>query len=688
MSDLNFLLEIGTEEIPDWMIPNALADLQKRFLAALEKFDLAAGVSCTTEATPRRLALMANGIAARQADKQETLSGPPKNVAFDAEGKPTKAAEGFAKRAGISLDQIEVGADGKIFIERKVEGRPTKDILAEVLPEVILSVYFPKTMYWGAKNGPRFIRPIRWIVALFGGEVVSFDVGGVKSGAITNGHRRLGKKGIAVTDADQYRAALAANFVILSADERRQRIVSGYEAEFPPNAAARVRPNAKLLDTLTYLTEYPTVIRGDFEERFLSLPDEVLETAMLVHQKYFSIEDSKSGKLNNSFIAVANLNGDPDGEIRRGNERVLRARFSDAEFFWNSDIKKSLADRVESLKNVTFQAQLGSYHDKTERMVALVKSLAEAADLSSTIKVAAARAATLSKCDLTTEMVGEFPELQGIMGGLYAAHQGEPQEVADAIYDHYKPIGAGDDIPRNAPGQLVAIADKLHTLGGLFRIGMLPTGSKDPFALRRAAYGIIQIVIKGELRVTIDQLREMADAGDNASALRDFFVERLRYYLTNDAGFAYDEINAVLAASDNDPVDAVRRCEAISQVRPTPDFEPLAVSFKRISNILEKAGGVSTYASKQFNVALLEDGAEKDLHAAYASLREALKKESDYAVSLERIASVRPVVDKFFDDVLVMAKDEKVRENRLTFLAHILSEFSEIANFAEIVAEG
>ena len=443
-----------------------------------------------------------------------------------------------------------------------------------------------------------------------------------------------------------------------------------------------------MLDTLTYLTEYPTVIRGDFEERFLTLPDEVLETAMLVHQKYFSIEDSKTGKLNNSFIAVANLNGDPDGEIRRGNERVLRARFSDAEFFWNSDLKSSLADRVESLKNVTFQAQLGSYHDKTERMVALVKSLAEAANLSSTIKVAAARAATLSKCDLTTEMVGEFPELQGIMGGLYAAHQGEPQEVSDAIYDHYKPIGAGDDIPRNAPGQLVAVADKLHTLGGLFRIGMLPTGSKDPFALRRAAYGIIQIVIKGGLRVTIDQLCEMADAGDNAGALRDFFVERLRYYLTNDGGFAYDEINAVLAASDNDPVDAVKRCEAISKVRSTPDFELLAVSFKRISNILEKAGGVSTYASKSFDVALLEEGAEKDLHKAYATLRESLKQELGHAASLERIASVRPAVDKFFDDVLVMDKDDKVRENRLAFLAHILSEFSEIANFAEIVAEG
>ena len=688
MSDLKFLLEIGTEEIPDWMITNALADFEKRFMGTLEKFDLADGVVCSTDATPRRLTLMASGLKAQQADKQETLSGPPKKIAFDADGNPTKAAEGFAKRAGIDVTDIEVGTDGKLFIERNVKGRPAAEILSEVLPEVILSIYFPKAMYWGAKNSPRFIRPIRWLVALLDGAVVPFDIGGVKSGDKTQGHRRLGEKDLAVSDDASYRAALEDNFVILSADERRQRIVDGYESEFPSDGPARVRPNDKLLKTLTYLTEYPTVIRGDFEERYLQLPDEVLETAMLVHQKYFSVEDSSTGVLKNSFIAVANLNGDPDGEIRRGNERVLRARFSDAEFFWTTDQKTRLADRAESLKLVTFQAQLGSYHDKTQRMIALATGLAETANLSSTVKVAAGRAASLAKCDLTTEMVGEFPELQGIMGGLYAAHQGEPQEVADAIYDHYKPVGAGDDIPRNAAGQLVAIADKLHTLGGLFRIGMLPTGSKDPFALRRAAYGIVQIVIKGGLKVTLDQLCELADAGDNQSALRDFFVERLRYYLTNDGGFAYDEINAVLAASDDDPVDAVERCQAIATVRSTPDFEPLAVSFKRVRNILEKAGGVAGYAAKQLDASLLEDGAEKDLHAAYESLRATLKQQSDYAVSLETIASLRPAVDKFFDDVLVMADDEKVRENRLTFLAHLLSEFSTIADFSEIVTKG
>jgi glycyl-tRNA synthetase beta chain len=687
MSDLKFLVEIGTEEIPDWMIANALADFEKRFVEALGKFDLTDGVVCSTDATPRRLTLMASGLAAQQADKQETLSGPPKKIAFDADGKPTKAAEGFAKRAGISVDQIEVGPDGKLFIERNVAGRPSADILSEILPEVILSIYFPKAMYWGARNGPRFIRPIRWIVALLDGTVIPFEVGGVVSGNRTQGHRRLGKKDLTVADDASYLTTLAENFVILSADERRQRIVDGYEAEFPSDGAARVRPNAKLLNTLTYLTEYPTVIRGDFEDRYLQLPDEVLETAMLVHQKYFSIEDSATGVLKNSFIAVANLDGDPEGEIRRGNERVLRARFSDAEFFWETDQKTWLADRAESLKLVTFQAQLGSYHDKTQRMVSLATGLAETANLSSTVKVATGRAASLSKCDLTTEMVGEFPELQGIMGGLYAAHQGEPQEVADAIYDHYKPIGAGDDIPRNAAGQLVAIADKLHTLGGLFRIGLLPTGSKDPFALRRAAYGIVQIVIKGGLKITLNQLCEVADAGDNQSALRAFFVERLRYYLTHDGGFAYDEINAVLAASDNNPVDVVERCAAIAKVRTTPDFEPLAASFKRIRNILEKAGGVELYAPKQVDSTLLEKGAEFDLRTAFSSLQTSLDGQPDLVASLELIATLRPAVDRFFDDVLVMSESEKVRENRLAFLAELLLEFSTIADFSEIVTE-
>ena len=684
-----FLLEIGVEEVPDWMIPGALADLDKRFRATLEKFDLGEGVRATVEGTPRRLTLAAGGLKERQTDKEERLTGPPANIAFDAEGKPTKAALGFAARAGVEVAALQTGDDGKLFLERKIEGRPTRDILAEALPEIILGIYFPKTMYWAGKQGPRFIRPIRWVVALFDGEVVDFEIAGVRSGDRTEGHRRLGEKNIRVKNVEQYEKKLRKNYVILSPVERRKRIEDGCEAAFP-EGGRRVRTNDKLLRVLTYLTEYPTVIRGDFEETFLELPDEVLETVMLVHQKYFAVEDAETGKLTASFIAVANLDGDPDGEIRRGAVRVLRARFNDAQFFWEQDLAKTLAERVEDLKAVTFQAELGSYFDKAERIRRLTGELARAMGLSDDVARQADRAAELAKCDLTTGMVGEFPELQGVMGGLYAAAQGEPQEVADAIYDHYKPVGAADSIPRGAAGRLVAIADKLDTLGGLYRLGMLPTGSRDPFALRRGAYGIIQILIGGGLAVSLDELVRLADAGDHAKALREFFGDRLRHYLT-ESGAKYDEINAVLAVSDDEPVDAAARCAAIAEVRPTENFEPLAVSFKRIRNILEKAGGVEAYAAKSLDESALEAGAERDLYAAYlrvSAVVGGLKDSRAYAQALGEIATLRPAVDRFFDDVLVMAEDERVRENRLTFLAQLLREFSTIADFSEIVTAG
>ncbi|MCB1022580.1 MAG: glycine--tRNA ligase subunit beta [Acidobacteria bacterium] len=688
MSEL--LLEIGTEEIPDWMIEGALADFEKRFRETLDKAGLAEGVSIRTEATPRRLTLVAEGLAAGQADREEVLSGPPKQIAYDDEGNLTKAALGFAKRAGIEPSELKVGDDGKLRVERKVAGRPTAEILAEALPEVIVGIYFPKTMIWAGKGGPRFIRPIRWLVALLDGQVVPFEIAGVASSNKTNGHRRLGKAGLEVSSAAGYRDKLAANSVVLSAAERKKRIEDGCVREFPAGGAAQVRGNAKLLHTLTYLTELPTVIRGDFAESYLELPDEVLETVMLVHQKYFAVADAKTGKLVNSFVAVANLDGDPDGEIRRGNERVLRARFNDAQFFWSNDLKKSLADRVEDLKVVTFQAQLGSYYDKTERMRALVAKLAKAASVDAETAKAADRAAELSKCDLTTGMVGEFPELQGQMGGLYAAAQGESQQVADAIYHHYKPAGASDDIPPTPAGRLVAIADKLDTLGGMFRLGNIPTSSKDPFALRRAAAGVVRILVEGGLSLGLSDLATMANAGEHTAALRDFFVERLRFTL-GEKGAKYDEINAVLAADDDIPVDAAARCSAIAAVRPTENFEPLAVSFKRIRNIVEKAGGVDVYAAKAVDDALLEDGAERELHGAFTSLRSqaaALKQQGEYVAALEKVASLRPTVDKFFDDVLVMAKDEAVRENRLAFLAHLLRELSGVADFSEIVTEG
>jgi glycyl-tRNA synthetase beta chain len=368
---------------------------------------------------------------------------------------------------------------------------------------------------------------------------------------------------------------------------------------------------------------------------------------------------------------------------------VLRARFNDARFFWEADQKKKLAERVADLRQVTYQAKLGSYAAKTERNQDLAGKLAVEIGLPPALKVKVGRAAELAKCDLTTEMVKEFPELQGIIGGLYARHQGEDAEVADAIYDHYRPAGADDAIPRAVVGQMVALADKLDTLGGLFRLGMIPSGSRDPFALRRAAYGIIRILIEGGQRLTLDQLCRLAGADDNSDALREFFVDRLRYYLREVRGYQYDEVHAVLSASDQEPVDVAARAEAIAQVRPTPDFGPLAVSFKRIKNILRQAGGVDKYSRLSVDRARLEAGAESDLYSAFEELSPrvaSLKEQGDYAAALAAIASLRPAVDKFFDKVLVMTQDEQIRDNRLAFLAHLLEEFSTIADFAEIVS--
>ena len=686
MKCAEFLLEVGTEEIPDWMIGGALKDLERRFREGLEKHRLDAGVVYSSDATPRRLVLIAEELAGRQADREETLTGPPRKIAFDDAGKATKAGEGFARRAGVGVDELGTDDNGRLSVTRRIEGRPTTEILAEILPEIIVAVHFPKSMYWTGKSGPRFIRPIRWLTALYDGDVVPFEIAGVASGNTTYGHRRLASGMIEVTGAADLREKLAASRVILSGAERQRKIESEIDALMPQGL--RVRANSRLLSILVNITEYPTAILGGFEESYLTLPEEVLETVMEHHQKYFAVEDEQAG-LQPRFVAVANLDGDPEGIIRHGNERVLRARFNDAQFFWDADQKQSLADRVEDLKAVTFQAKLGSYFEKTERNRKIAEALAGALALSDEQTAHARRAAELAKCDLTTELVGEFPELQGVVGGLYAKHQGEPQGVADAIYDHYRPAGAEDRIPRETVGQLVAIADKLDTLGGLFRLGMTPTGSKDPFALRRAAYGIIRILIEGGLSLSLPELCRIAGAGENAAALEEFFVERLRYYLREVRGYRHDEVQAVLSASPEQPLDVAARVEAIAKVRPTENFEPLAAGFKRISNILRQAGGADQFSGGDVNEALIEEGAEKVLFGEFEKVSPivaSLKDEGRYEEALARIASLRPAVDQFFDDVMVMAEDETVRNNRLAFLARLRAEFSTIADFNEIVS--
>ena len=650
MATKDFLLEVGVEEIPDWMIEAGLAHLQTKIQDLIGPLN---GSMTMAEATPRRLVIACSGLQEREADREEIQTGPPKQA-------PAPAVAGFAKKCGVTVEELEVieSAKGTYFsYRRKLVGKSAVEILSEILPGLILGIPWPKSMLWPAKGGAKFIRPIRWILCLLGEHVVPFAINGIATGNQTAGHRQLGQHRVAVTIAT-YEQALRDNFVILRASERRQKIVD----ELP----AGVKADAALLETLTYSTEFPTPILGEFAESYLSLPEEVLVTVMRFHQKYFSVADA-DGKLAAKFVAVMNTASDPEGLVKHGNERVLRARFNDARFFYDVDQHKPLAQRVEDLKTVTFQKDIGSYHAKTLQVMALVAELGGDA---STV-----RAAELAKTDLTCEMVKEFTELQGVVGGLYAKAQGEPSDVATAIYDHYKPVSMEDSIPRTRAGQLLSVADKVNTLRSCFGIGMIPTGSKDPFALRRAAQGIVKILVEGELSLGLQQL-----AGGVAK-LDEFLLERVKHYCQEIRGYAYDEVAAVLAAGADALPDVLARLDAVKTVRAGEDFEPLAAAFKRTKNILDQA---KFTPAGPVDPALMTDPAEIALSAALSEVAARVKGRS-YIEILAGMATLRPAVDLFFDKVLVNAPDQAVRTNRLTLLFSLKAEFSGIAEFSEIV---
>ena len=673
---MNFLLEVGVEEIPDSMLNDARDFLGGQF-QEIVKLGALGSVDLQLDATPRRLVLRAKGLLERQLDREERIMGPAVTA-------PTTAVEGFARKNGLSVQDLEQ-RDGKYAYTKVVKGKPTAEVLQEYIPAIFKKFQSTKSMYWATRS-ERFIRPIRWVVALLDDQVVPMTIAGVASGNQSSGHRKLGASRFPVT-WENYEQQLRDNFVILSADERRKRIRA---------VPTKYKCDNDLLNTLVNLTEFPTPITGSFDTEFLELPKEVLIMVMRHHQKYLSVE-LPDGRLDAKFVAVTNTDGDPDGLIRHGNERVLRARFKDARFFWDEDQKKKLADRVQDLANVTFQAKLGSYKDKTERIEQLVlllglyaahpgKTPSEADIRNAKVRYTfgedhpdlhAVRAARLSKADLTTELVKEFTELQGVIGGLYARAQGEPEDVATAIYDHYKPVSMEDSIPRTPAGQLLSIADKLDTLRGCFGVGLIPSGSKDPFALRRAAQGIVKILVEGKLRLPIQSLCE------GSLQLEEFIADRVRYYFRDIRGFAWDEVNAVLSSGWDDLLDVEERLEAVRAVRPTEDFEPLAASFKRIRNILKQAQfeGLGDSLAES----LLEPGPETALYEEFTATRAACKLLPDYRSRLERIASLRPKVDLFFDNVLVNAKDEAVRRNRLTLLHTMLAELSTIADFSEIV---
>jgi glycyl-tRNA synthetase beta chain len=706
----DLLLEIGCEEIPAGMILKACQELQVILATHLSTHALVgqstAQAAIETFGAPRRLVAIARNVQLKQEDVTREVSGPPKSVAYDAAGEPTRAAFSFAEKQGIPVSKLSVAATPKgdyVVARQIVFGRPAIDVLKEVLPEAIREISWPKSMIWMGAQSPRFIRPIRWIVALLDGKVVPFAYADVRAGNSSDGHRFLGKRKVPVTGPRDYESKLKKNFVMVRPEIRRKQIETDLHG-LTSRKNLKVHHDSGLLEMVTYLNECPGAILGGFDASFLSLPDEILITVMRGHQKYFAVEQ-RNGDLAPHFLAIINLPRDPKGLIRAGHERVLRARFADAQFFWETDQKTKLGDYLPKLASVTYERRLGSYGDKVARMRTLARWLSEqwfSGGITQADVAGSDRAAELAKCDLVTGMVGEFAELQGIVGGLYARAQGEPEEIASAVYDHYKPLGLDDPLPRNLTGCAVALADKLDSLVACFAVGAIPTGSSDPFALRRAALGIVKIILEKELPLSLSaaisaaakSLKDHAPHIDAQPAVErqvlDFLLERARYILRERRGFAYDEINAALAAGADDLGDAVERVAAVKAIRDTKNFAPLAASFKRIRNILEKSAGKGDKGQLAVKKELLREAAELQLHTAAQRIGDEaakLKKEKEYRKALEKISELRPAVDFFFDKVLVMVDDEELRRNRIALLAALLKEFSTIADFSELGGE-
>ena len=684
------LLEIGTEEIPAAFLPPAQKDMTEMIRREFAARRIMHG-EIRAVAAPRRLCLCVEGVAEKQDDQVVEKLGPAVRVAFDEQGQPTKAALGFARGQGLAFSELQRVTTDKgeyLVARREVSGATTKDLLPELLARFIPSIPFKKSMRW-ANFDLRFARPVHWILALFGGEVVDFQIENIRSGNRTFGHRFMSPKFAPVRDFRDYLAVTRENFVMVDPEERKKVIL-----EETAKAAAAVSGRALVTDALlqevTYLTEYPNVVCGSFDEIFLRLPKEVLVTSMMSHQKYFPVTDD-AGKLLPFFLTVNNTLPRDPAVVARGNEKVIRARLADANFFFEEDRKISLDRRVEDLKKVTFHTLLGTSYEKVMRFRALAAAMA--ARIRPELRQTVDRAAVLAKADLDTQMVCEFTELQGVMGREYALLSGEKPVVARAIYEHYLPVAAGGDLPESDEGAIVSIADKLDTIVGFFGVNLIPTGTADPYALRRQALGIIHIVLNKKYPLILTEWVDESLAILNGKLKRPapevradvlaFFRGRFENLLISQ-GHPYDVVDAVLALDSANPIVAVQKIEAMEAFKSHEDFQPLAVAFKRVGNILKDFRGGSV------DPVLFEADAEKALHEACLAIGEIAVRQiaaGDYSAALIEMARLRKPVDAFFDAVLVMAKDEKVKLNRLSLLREISDLFHRIADFSKIVTE-
>ncbi len=722
----DFLIEIGLDEIPARMIADAEQELCRRVRSLLDRERLVSRIgSNVTEdgkrlekgvpvpagltvdgqyvirsySTPRRLAVHVRDVKLKQGDFKEQLTGPSWKVAFK-DGAPTAAAEAFAKKAGVAVTALEKVTNAKgeyVGATVKRQGRAAAELLAAELPREVAGIYWAKNMYWRAGKPERFVRPVRWVVALLDSTVVPLEIAGIQASNASRGHRILhGAAPVTLAKAADYAEALRKAFVVVDVAERRQSIRKALDAATRTVAGARWREDEPLVETVVHLTEWPSVVLGGFEPEYLTLPEEVLVTVMRDHQKYFAVEGA-DGKLAPHFLAVLNTQVDAEGEaiIRHGNARVLRACFKDARFFWEFDQKTPLVDRVESLKNVTFQKELGSYWDKSAKTNTVAHSLHEVLHSNGFTSYDYDQmiiAVRLAKTDLTTELVKEFTELQGIIGGHYARCQGLTETVAAAISDQYKPVSVEDLIPATVEGQLLGLADRIQTINAMFRIGNAPTGSKDPFALRRAANAIVKILAESRLPLMLSDVvrassldpRKSDEA--NKEQVAAFLRERLNFYLKDVCGFAYDVVNAVLAAGADDVRDAIARAEALTAARESADFAAISAAFKRIKNILRQAEEKKFAVGSPTDVKLAPEAQQlADAAAALAPQVAKLRQQRAYGEALALIATLRPVVDAFFDKVMVLDTDPAIRGANLGLIDEVLRGFSGIADFSEIV---
>lgn len=690
METRDLIFEIGTEELPARMVPMALKGLEINLIAGLQEANLVFdAVVCN--GTPRRLMVYVAGLQTVQADREEIVVGPPAKISYDADGRPTKAALGFAKAQDVPIDALYIEDTDKgayVFVKKHIQGRPSMEILQELLPRVVTSISLPKTMRWNSTD-LRFARPIRWLAAVFGEETIEFSLGGLKSDNTSRGHRFMANETFQVSfNLQEYQRRLQDRYVIVDQNVRKKLI---WERAIEAAQTVNGRPieDEELLELNTYLVEYPSVVCGGFSRDFLRLPREVLITSMREHQKYFAVIDAM-GNLLPHFIAVNNTQSPKPELVQNGHERVLRARLKDAAFFFDEDLKRPLQDYVEGLKGVVFHQKLGTLFDKTMRIEAISAYLAQqlAPDMVQSCK----KAALLCKADLVTQMVGEFPSLQGIMGREYALRSGESQEVAFAIAEHYMPVKSGGELPSTLPGAIVSIADKIDTIVSMFAVGLQPTGAADPYALRRLALGILNILIDKHIFLSLKELISAAIALlsqkmalEIPSALHDdvlVFFQRRFVADCQAKGYAPEIIEAAVRAAFDDPVDAMLRIKALTAMRVSPDFAPLGLLFKRVMNILkgiESKGVVSE--------ALLIEEAEIDLYRTYIALENdviPLMQHREYEQALRRLLTIKPQIDLFFDKVMVMVENVDIKNNRLCLLQGIAALFLHIADMSAI----